>query len=120
MSPSAAASRAVTKAGRLYRSGDWDLLDALGGGKRLEQIAPEQLPEPMRAMSESEREAYVGEQREKRSALKKEIAKLAEARRDFLRDARKKAGQPNASGLDDALKASLRKAAERKGFRFED
>ena len=73
MSSSAMASRVVTKAGRLYDSSDWDLVDAINGGKPLEEVTTEDLPEEMRSMSTAEREAFVNEQSKKRDEIRARV-----------------------------------------------
>ncbi|MDJ0653963.1 MAG: VWA domain-containing protein [Xanthomonadales bacterium] len=118
MSAPAAASRAVTKAGKLYDSRDWDLVDALGSGVALQDIPEEELPEPMQAMEDDEREAFVQQQTEKREDLKAQIGKLDRQRQQYIAEQRKRTGTDE--GLDKAIQSGLRQVAEAKGFRFED
>ena len=118
MSSAAAASRTVTKAGHLYDASTWDLVDAVGSGMALEEIDVENLPEPMQAMDEAEREEYVREQTEKREALKAEIQELGNSRRVFIADERKKQAVDTPKGLDVVIQDGLRSLAEEKGFKF--
>ena len=118
MSAPAAASRTVTKAGKLYDNRDWDLVDALTSGVALQEIPEEELPEPMQAMEDDEREAYVQQQAEKREDLKAQIGKLDRQRRSYIAEQRKNSGAEE--GLDQAIQSGLRQVAETKGFRFED
>ncbi len=120
MSAPAAASRAVTKAGALYDSADWDLVDAVAKGKKLEEVPEAELPAEMRAMNEGERQQYVAEQAEKRADLKARIAELAKERRDYIAEQQKQQAGDDAMGLDQAIKEGLRKVAEAKGFAFKE
>ncbi len=117
MSSSAMASRAVTKAGRLYDSSHWDLVDAVEEGAAVDEFEAEELPEAMQAMSIEERKAYVEEQAAKREALRARIATLDEERRDFIAAAREEEAQTN--GLDEVLQEGIRSLAEAKGFTFD-
>ncbi len=120
MSSSAAASRVVTKAGKLYDSSKWDLVDAVNSGKAIEDIEVENLPVPMQAMSNEEREAFVKEQAGKRGALQAEIRELGNDRRAFIENERKKQTGSAPKGLDEVIQKGLKSLAEAKGFTFED
>ena len=118
MSPSAVASRAITKAGRLYDSSGWDMVAAMEEGAEIDDFEVTDLPAEMQAMSEPEREAFVKDQAAKRQALRAEIAELDRQRRDYISEARARESS-DAEGLDDVLQNGLRTLAEDKGFRFE-
>lgn len=120
MSSSAAASRVVTKAGKLYDSSKWDLVDAVNSGKALEEIEVENLPAPMQAMDNEEREAFVKEQAGKREALQAKIRELGKDRRAFIENERKKQAGSAPKGLDEVIQKGLKSLAEAKGFTFED
>ena len=120
MSSAAAASRVVTKAGNLYDSSKWDLVDAVGSGTALEEIEVENLPEPMQTMNVEEREEFVNEQAQKREALQVEIQELGNSRRTFIADERKKQAEDAPKGLDEVIQDGLKSLAEEKGFTFED
>ena len=120
MSPSAAASRTVTKAGRLYDTSDWDLVAAVGSGKALEEVEVENLPEPMKDMDDEEREEFVAEKAEKRKELQAEIQELARDRRAYIDNERKKQSETAPKGLDEVIQEGLKSLAEQKGFTFED
>jgi hypothetical protein len=120
MSASAAASRVVTKAGKLYDSSKWDLVDAVNSGKAIEDIEVENLPTPMQAMNNGEREEFVKEQAGKREALQAEIRELAKNRRAFIENERKKQADSAPGGLDEVIQKGLKSLAEAKGFTFED
>ena len=120
MSSTAAASRAVTKAGGLYDSAQWDLVDAVKSGKDLDEFELEDLPEPMQAMDGKEREEFVKQQAEKRDALKAEIRLLDKERQEFIVEERKKRPAGAAVGLDEVIQEGLITLAEEKGFTFEE
>jgi hypothetical protein len=116
MSPATSASRAVAKAGALYRS-EWDLVDALKSGKTLAEIPVEELPAELQALEPAEREAHVREQTERRADLQRQIAAIADERnRYLLEQSRHDAGA--AQGLDAAILEGIRDVAETKGFSF--
>jgi hypothetical protein len=119
MSPSAMASRAVTKAGNLYDNSSWDLVDALEAGASLEEIEPEELPEEMQAMSDEQREEYVGEQAKKREMLQARISKLDEERRDYIEKERALRMKDEDKGLDEVMQKGLRDIAEKNGYTFD-
>ncbi len=120
MSSTAIASRVATKAGFLYNSSAWDLVDAVKSGQPLEEIAVEDLPDSMQSMDDEEREEFVKKQAEKRDAIKAEIITLDKDRRDFIAKEREKMAQTAPKGLDEVIQEGLRSLAEEKGFTFED
>jgi Mg-chelatase subunit ChlD len=114
MSPAAAASRTVAKAGALYRA-EWDLVDAVQSGKPLADIPAAELPAELAALPGGEREAYVREKAERREALQKEIGVLAAERSQYLAQQSRDGG---ATGLDTAILEGIREVAATKGFSF--
>jgi hypothetical protein len=116
MSPSAAASRTVAKAGELYRS-EWDLVDAVKSGKALAEIPPAELPAEMQALEPAEREAYVRSKAERREALQREVGELAAERSRYIEEHRRQQAGDNA-GLDAAILDGIRDVAATKGFSF--
>jgi len=120
MSSSAIASRVVTKAGGLYDSSQWDLVDAVNSGKRLEEFEVEDLPARMQSMDDEEREEFVKQQAKKRDALQAEIHELDKDRREFIEKEREMQAQAAPTGLDEVIQKGLKSLAEEKGFTFED
>jgi hypothetical protein len=115
MSPSAAASRTVAKAGALYRA-DWDLVDAVAQGKKLDEIPAAELPAAMQALPATEREAYVRDKAERRQDLERQIGELAASRSEYLKE--QSVSSADATGLDAAILDGLREVAATKGFSF--
>jgi hypothetical protein len=120
MSSAAAASRVVAKAGRLYDSSGWDLVDAVDSGTALEEIEAESLPALMQSMNEEERVEFVKEKSNKREALRAEISLLDKDRRAYIENERKKQPDTAPKGLDEVMQEGLKSIAEEKGFTFED
>jgi len=118
MSSAAAASRAITKAGALYDSSNWDVVGAIEEGAEIEEFEVEDLPAELQAMDTDERKEYVAEQSAKRERLRAEIAQLDQERRDFIAEERAKTAK-DADGLDEVLQEGIRTLAEDKGFTFD-
>ena len=116
MSPAASASRIVTKAGVLYRS-EWDLVDALEAGRKLEEIPLDELPAELQALPPAEREAYVRDKAEAREGLQQEIGALAAERSKYIAEQSRE--QAAERGLDAAILEGIREVAAAKGFSFE-
>lgn len=119
MSSTALASRVVAKAGALYESSSWDLVDAVEAGTELEEIEPEDLPEEMQAMSSKQRQAYVSEQAKKREILQARISEIDEERREFIEKERAQRAKDEDNGLDVVMQQGLRALAEKQGYRFD-
>jgi hypothetical protein len=119
MSPSAVASRTVTKASKMYSNNNWDLVDAVEAGADIKDLEAEELPEELKELSLDEREAYVQEKSEKRAEIKQEIQKLDRDRRDYISEEKSMRAVEADSGLDDAIKEGLRSIAAQTGFTFE-
>jgi len=115
MSPAAAASRTVSKAGALYRA-EWDLVDAVESGKELAAIPAAELPAELQALPPAEREAFVREKAERRLALQRKIGELAAARSEYIAKQTRESAEP--TGLDAAILQGLREVAATKGFSF--
>ena len=116
-----AASRAAAKASTLYRNDEWDLVDARAHGKKdkkaIGDMKAEELPEPMRRMSEDERLKFLDGKARERGELQKRIADLSQKRDQFIAGERKKqAAGPKT--FDDAVTSSVRTEAESAGFAF--
>jgi hypothetical protein len=114
MSPAAAASRTVAKAGALYRS-EWDLVDAVQSGKALADIPAAELPAEMQAMEPEKREAYVRETTERRQNMQRQIGELAAERSRYIAEQKSDSA---ATGLDAAILEGIREVAATKGFSF--
>ena len=114
MSPAAAASRTVAKAGALYRS-EWDLVDAVQSGKALADVPAAELPAEMQAMEPEKREAYVRETTARRQDMQRQIGELAAERSRYIAEQKSDGA---AAGLDAAILEGVREVAATKGFSF--
>ena len=84
---------------------------------KLEDVKEEQLPESLRKMKPAERKAYVEKMAKRRKELQQKIAELSKQRDKHVAAERKKiAGKGGAKTLNEALRASVRKQAEKKQF----
>lgn len=119
MSLPSAASRAVAKAGKLYRNQAWDLVDARESGIAIEELEDEDLPEPMRDMSGAERQAFVADLAGKRESIAGEIDALAEKRQRYIEAERARRTADAGTGLDEAILDGIREIAGKRGFAFE-
>lgn len=119
MSSPAIASRVVAKAGALYDSSTWDLVDAVRSGTRLEDIELDDLPDEMRSMSNEERHEYVSEKATKRELLQARINRLDEERRIYIKEERSSRIPAEDRGFDEVMQKGLRALAEDKGFTFD-
>ena len=115
MSRQAVASRAVTKAGSLYDSSAWDLVDAVAAGLDLAEVDERDLPPELAEMDSDQRSAYVAGRAADRARIRKEIAALDAERRDYL-SAQRAAAAGAPTGLDDAMREALRHLFAGKGI----
>ena len=118
MSRSAKASRAVTKAGAMYNSSHWDLVDAVESGQPLEEFEVNDLPEEMREMENEERAEYLQAKQDERVKIQGRIAQLDRDRRAFIEEKKKEQSEGQGKGLDEAIQDGIRKVAAEKGFTF--
>ncbi|MBU8895748.1 VWA domain-containing protein [Corallococcus sp. H22C18031201] len=112
-SPSVAASRAVSKASRLYDNSSWDLVDgSKSGAVKLDTLKDEELPSELQGKSVEERKAVVAAKAKEREAIQERIVKLKGEREKYLSE--QQAVRPASAGpdtLDTAIIQSVRKQA---------
>jgi hypothetical protein len=101
-SSGAIVARAAAKATTLYSNGQWDLVDALKAGKKLEEIPEAELPENLKKMTPEQRKAYVDEQQAKRGEIQKKIVQLSDERNKFIAQKRREASTQQAGNTLDA------------------
>jgi len=115
-----AADRASAKASAAYAF-DTDLVQefAVDAGA-LDKLEVEALPEELRGKTEDEQKALLKTKAEDREKLQKQIGDLAEKRKAFIAEERKKQAAAGEQGptLDEALLSSVREQAEKKAFDF--
>jgi len=116
---SVAAERANAKASGLYRSGKWDLVDAVKEKKvELEKIGAAELPEEMKKMTLEQRKAHLAKQAAERDKIRKEIGELSGKRQAHVKSEMSKRGLSDEKSFDAVLRAFVRSQAEAKGFEF--
>ena len=114
-----AASRAATKAGKLYSCGTWDLVDAIRTGQiDLAEMDEKDLPEDMRALSYAQRVAKVDAMQQRRTKLQSQINELDQNRQTLLNEELARQAPTNIGGFDLAIRSAIRKKAEALGFTF--
>jgi hypothetical protein len=114
-----AASRAATKAGKLYSCGAWDLVDAIRTGQiDLAEVDEKDLPEDMRALTYDQRVAKVDAMQQRRTKLQSQINELDQHRQTLLTEELARQATTNIGGFDLAIRSAIRKKAEALGFTF--
>jgi len=114
-----AASRAATKAGKLYSCGAWDLVDAIRTGEvDLAEVDEKDLPEDMRALSHEMRVAKVDAMQKARTQVQSRIAELDQRRQKLLDRELARQSTTNIGSFDLAIRGAIRTRAEAKGFEF--
>jgi len=112
-SKEAAVERSVAKSSANYAAMDWDVVSAYENDENaLTEVEEEALPEPMRAMTAEEREAFVKENLSLRNEIKAEMEKLRKEREAFLARKRAELG----GSLDDAMMDAVRAQMKARGF----
>jgi Mg-chelatase subunit ChlD len=109
----------ASESGALNFLGKGELVDDIASGRvDLPSVAPEKLPESLRAMSPAEQEAFVEEQARQRDELKQDIQQLSEQRAAYMKHKLEAAGGATDS-LDDKIYSAVREQAAKKGFVYE-
>jgi hypothetical protein len=94
-------------------TGEGDLVsDVKSGRKALESIAESELPDAMRKLPATERQAKLDAQMTERKSLNDKLSKLVAQRDAFVADKRKAAPKP-ASSFDQAVEATLKAQIKR-------
>ncbi len=87
---------------------DGDLLDDVANNKiRMEAVAPTALPEPMQAMSATERSRFIEDKRKARDEVLNQINGLAAKRDAYL----KNSAAPTKGGFDGKVRETVKKQA---------
>ena len=117
--PAAVAGRIATKASRLYRNANWDLVDAVREQKvELSELDKEQLPDDLRDLSTDQLAAHVDQLATRRAEIQVKIKQLATARAKFVAAERAKLADDGTNALDEAIIQTVRDQATRQAFEF--
>jgi hypothetical protein len=114
----AAAARASSKGGGLYRNDAWDLVDRMNNDPKFDmrKVPEKELCDELKKLTPEQRVAYVKKKAAERAALQKEINKLSAQRAAYIaREMKKHASQAN-KAFDAAVRATLREQAGKKGI----
>jgi hypothetical protein len=116
--PAAAAARATSKGGGLYRNSDWDLVDRLKDDPKFDitKVPENELCDELRKLKPEERVKYVKDQLEKRRGIQKEIMELSKERDEYIKKESKKNAKKGDKAFDEAVRGTLREQAARKGL----
>ena len=117
----AAGERAGSKSRRLYRNARWDLVDkSKEEGFKWSEVDKGTLPEELRELSDEELQAYVDKKSAEREQIQEKIRDLAEKRDAFVKEELAKNNLDESDSFDLAVRESIEKQAEDKGFSFEE
>lgn len=109
--------RAMSKSTHVYKNSTWDLVDKSEEKDfEVSKIAKEQLPEPMKSMSDDQKKQYIARKKAERGQIKAEIGKLNQQREQYI--AQKNKQTPDDKMLDKAMLQSIRKQAATKKLTF--
>lgn len=111
----AKADRALNKAINNEAYKDDLLQDIENGNTKLNDVEAENLPDDLRKMSESERQAEVEKRLAERKKIREEILNLSKQRDAFITEERKKSGKQN--GFDAAVAEALVEQLARRGIK---
>lgn len=118
-----AADRSETKASRLYRLAEVDLIDRMQTEKDfdLKKIKEADLPEELKKLKADEREPYLKKKAAERAEIQKKVAELSAQRALYIEAERKKQPKsPADKALDEALRAILKDQAATKGLKVKE
>ena len=108
-----AVSRTVSKSSHLYKNSSWDLVDAEKEKDfKYDSLKKDDLPEELKGKTISELKAYVKNKREEREAIQKEIQRLNEKRRVFIKSQQTEAN----NGLENAMIKAIKTQAKEKKY----
>jgi hypothetical protein len=100
--------------------GEGELLDTLASGKlTLADVKKDQLPSEWQKLDANDLKAEVEQKQTERAALQTRIAKLNEARDEYLAEEQKKfAASSTADSFDEQVAATIRSQAAKKGIHY--
>src|SRR5262249_5831410 len=121
-SKEATLERGLTKAGRLYKNSECDLIDRMQSEKDfdLKKIKEEDLPEELKKLKPEEREPYLKKKATERAEIQRKVADLGAKRAKFIEVERKKEPKSAADkAFDEALRVILKEQTAAKGMKIE-
>jgi hypothetical protein len=120
LSPGAAAARAMSKAGAIYRSAQDDLVERSAKDSKFDvnSVPEAELPARLKALRPEAREAHVKELSARREKLQKQIGELGKKREAYLRAEARKRTSKGEKALNEAVGGMLREQAKTKGIKI--
>jgi len=98
-------------------TGAKDLVADAAAGKRVASVAPEALPEPVRAMPTEKRQEFVEQQLAKRKQVQARIGQVAAERDAYLaKEEAKRRAEGKADAFDQRVNDAIKAQAARKGI----
>jgi hypothetical protein len=117
VSKMAETERYLVKSKSSYKNEAWDIVDAnLADSTKIALLKEEELPTEMKGMSVEQRQAFVKQKTEERSAVQKEMARLETARSKYIEAETAKTTQPKTDDFGTAVATSMRNNAKKLGF----
>ena len=118
-----ALERSITKAGRLYRLAEADLIDRMQTDKAfdLKKLNEAELPDELKKIKAEDRLAFLKKKADERAEIQKKVSDLSAKRAKYIEDEKQKRPRSAAEkALDEALRGILREQAAAKGLQFKD
>ncbi|UTW66410.1 VWA domain-containing protein [bacterium SCSIO 12643] len=113
-----AAKRYISKGGKVYKNGSWDLVDA-SDRKDFDIQKIKMLPPEMRTMTNEEKLAYIQKLKAERNRIQSEITALSKKRKVYVANEKLKDVSSTTSQLEDVMVQAIVSQAESKSFYFE-
>ncbi|MES2733757.1 MAG: vWA domain-containing protein [Bacteroidota bacterium] len=112
-----AVKRAVSKSSHIYKNDSWDLVDkSEEKGFEVSKIDKEELPEPMKNMSDDQKKQFITKKKAERDQIKSEIGQLNQQREKYIAQQNKQSTDDKM--LDKVMLQSIRKQAATKKLTF--
>jgi hypothetical protein len=118
----AAAARAQSKGGGLYRNDAWDLVDRMKNDPKFDirKVPEKELCDELKKLTPDERVAFVKKKAAERAALQKEIDQLSAQRAAYVAREMKKHASKADKAFDAAIRSAVREQAAKKGIKIPD
>jgi hypothetical protein len=120
-SESVATERAISKSKKsAYKNESWDLLDAVEGGKEIEELEDAELPDDFKGLSDEAKKEKIEGLKANRDKYQTKIEELAKKRQEFIdEEMKKKAELGESDDFGTSVNESITKKANSIGFEKE-
>jgi hypothetical protein len=117
ISKSVETERYLVKSKSSYKNEKWDIVDAnLADSTKIALLKEDELPAEMKGMTVEQRQAFVKQKTEERSAIQKEMARLEKERSKYIEAENAKTTQAKPDDFGTAVATSMRNNAKKLGF----